>query len=422
MNERLKLIPGDEARGILLDGAGPVGVEEVPLRVAAGRVLAKALPAPHDLPPQRLSAMDGYAARAADLVAATEASPARLRVTGAVPAGGTFDRMVGTGEVVGIATGGVLPAGADAVVMVEFTANADPAASPAAYVPAGGELLVKRAVPAGGNVVQAGEDVRAGVELLSAGRRLRPGDLAALAGFGVVNVPVFRRPRIAVLATGSEICPAEAAPRPGQVRDSNSYVLAAEVEATGCMAVPGGVVADDAESLRVTIGRLLADADGLILSGGSSVGPRDLTGVVLADLEPPGVLFHGIDIRPGKPTVFARAGRKPVVGMPGYPTSSMIVFEAFVRPLLLRMTGDAEPDVWPQAVPARLARPYGKPASREDYLRVRLQLRDGALWADPLPGGSSAISNVIFADGLALMPAGVAAFDAGAIVSVRRLS
>jgi molybdopterin molybdotransferase len=421
MNERLKLIPGGDARRILLDGAGPVGVEQVPLRQAVGRVLAKALPAPHDLPPYRLSAMDGYAARAADLTGATEASPARLRVTGAVPAGATFDGAVGAGQAVGIATGGVLPEGADAVVMVEFTANADPAAAPAAYVPVGGGLLVRKAVASGGNVVQAGEDVKAGVVLLSAGRRLRPGDLAALAGFGVVDVPVFRRPRIAVLATGSEICPAEATPRPGQVRDSNSYVLAAEVESTGCIAVPGGVVVDDAESLRATIARLLADADGLILSGGSSVGPRDLTGVVLAGLEPPGVLFHGIDIRPGKPTVFARAGRKPVVGMPGYPTSSMIVFEAFVRPLLVRMTGDAEPDAWPQAVPARLATPYTKPASREDYLRVRLQLRDGALWAEPLPGGSAAISNVIFADGLALMPAGVDSFEAGAVVAVRRL-
>jgi len=316
----------------------------------------------------------------------------------------------------------VLPVGADAVVMVEQTASADPTAPRDAYVPVGGDVLVKKSVPSGGNVVQPGEDVRAGVELLAGGRRLRPGDLAALAAFGVVSVPVFRRPRIAVLATGSELCPADASPRPGQVRESNSYVLAAEVESTGAIAVVGGVVVDDAEQLRATIDRLLADADGLILSGGSSVGPRDLTGIVLAGLEPPGVLFHGIDIRPGKPTVFARAGRKPVVGMPGYPTSSMIVFEAFVRPLLGRMAGDGESDPWPQALPARLGTPYAKPPGREDYLRVRLQRREGEMWADPIPGGSAAISNVIFADGLARLPAGVDTFAAGTVVAVRRLS
>lgn len=421
MKERLRLIPADDARRILLDGAVTVGTEEVPLREAVGRILAAPLRAPHDLPRYRLSAMDGYAARAGDLAAATEASPARLRVVGAVPAGGTFDGEVRDGEAVGIATGGVLPAGADAIVMVELTASADAAAAADAYVPVGGDVLVKRAVPAGGNVVEAGEDIQSGVTLLSVGRRVRSGDLAALAAFGVVSVPVFRRPRIAVLATGSELCPADATPRPGQVRESNSSVLGAEVESTGCIAVHGGVVADDAGLLRATITRLLADADGLILSGGSSVGPRDLTGIVLAGLAP-GVLFHGIDIRPGKPTVFARAGHKPVVGMPGYPTSSMIVFEAFVRPLLGRMAGDAETDPWPQALPARLATPYSKPSGREDYLRVRLQTREGATWAEPLPGGSAAISNVIFADGLARMPAGVDTFEAGATIAVRRLS
>lgn len=420
IKERLKLIAADEARRIMLAGAAPVGTEEVSLREAVGRILAAPLRAPHDLPRVRLSAMDGYAAQASDLAAAAESLPARLRVAGVVPAGGTFEGPVLAGQAVGIATGGVLPDGADVVVMVELTRSAD--AAPDAYVPVGGDVLVNRAVPAGSHVVQPGEDVRAGVELLPTGRRLRPADLAALAAFGMVRVPVFRRPRIAVLATGSELCPADVTPRPGQVRESNSYVLAAEVASTGCTAVHGGVVIDDARQLRAAIDRLLADADGLVLSGGSSVGPRDLTGVVLAGLEPPGVLFHGIDIRPGKPTVFARAGNKPVVGMPGYPTSSMIVFEAFVRPLLCRLAGDGEADTWPQALPARLVAPYAKPAGREDYLRVRLQLRDGATWAETLPGGSAAISNVIFADGLALMPAGLAEFPAGATVAVRRLA
>ncbi|MEP6655559.1 MAG: gephyrin-like molybdotransferase Glp [Myxococcales bacterium] len=430
MADWLNLIPAAEARRLLL-AVAPVGREVVPLRAAAGRVLAQALVVPHDLPPARLSAMDGYAVRstdlAADLVAARGAAGVVLRVVGAVPAGTTFAGQVGSGQAVGIATGAVVPDGADAVVMVEFTAPVTGGVAPVpgarAYAAPGTEVRVTRAIEPGANIVMPGDDLRAGVEILAAGRRLRAGDLAALAAFGVVDVAVHRRPRIAVLATGSEICPPHQVPGPGQVRDSNQYVLAAEVESAGGIAVPAGIVGDDLELLRDTVLRLIAENDGLVLSGGSSVGPKDLTGRVLRGVEAPGVLFHGIDIRPGKPTVFACAGVKPVVGMPGYPTSSMVVFEAFVRPMLARLGGEAvaeADDGWPGALRARLARAYTKPASREDYLRVRLVDRDGEIWAEVLPGGSAAISNVILADGLARIPAGCERLDQGASVAVRR--
>ena len=418
MAEWLKLIPADDAREILLS-VPPLGTESVSLREAAGRVLATSLVAPHDVPPDRRSGMDGYAVRADDVVRASDGDAAILRVVGSVPAGSTFSGRVGAGEAVSIATGAVVPDGADAVVMVEFTSAVEGAGS---YVESGARVRISKGVAMGANIVPRGEDLRTGVEVLQAGRRLRVGDLAALATFGVVDVPVFRRPRIAVLATGSEICPPTETPGPGQVRDSNQYVLAAEVESTGAIAVLGGIVADDLELLRATVLRLVAENDGLVLSGGSSVGPKDLTGRVLGALPPPGVLFHGIDIRPGKPTVFARAGDKPVVGMPGYPTSSMVVFEAFVRPMLARLGGETVSDAWPAPVRARLSHKYTKPASREDYLRVRLSRREGEFWAEVLPGGSAAISNIIFADGLARIPSGVDHLDEGAFVDVRRFT
>ncbi|MEO5768819.1 MAG: molybdopterin molybdotransferase MoeA, partial [Polyangia bacterium] len=354
MSDWLTLIPAAEARRLLL-AVIPVGREVVSLRAAAGRVLAQALVVPHDLPLARLSAMDGYAVRSTDLAAAASGHLGAggvvgvvLRVVGAVPAGTTFAGQVGPGQAVGIATGAVVPDGADAVVMVEFTAPVTDGVAPVpgarAYAAPGTEVRVTRAIEPGANIVMPGDDLRAGLEILAAGRRLRAGDLAALAAFGVVDVVVYRRPRIAVLATGSEICPPDQVPGPGQVRDSNQYVLAAEVESAGGIAVPAGIVGDDFELLRDTVLRLIAENDGLVLSGGSSVGPKDLTGRVLGAVEAPGVLFHGIDIRPGKPTVFACAGVKPVVGMPGYPTSSMVVFEAFVRPMLARLGGEAVPE------------------------------------------------------------------------------
>jgi molybdopterin molybdotransferase len=421
MMDTWKLIPADEARRLLLQLPPVQGIEGVPLRQAAGRVLAESLLAPNDMPPERRSAMDGYAGAAVDFAAAgTEG----LLVIGAVAAGAPFSETLGPGQVVSIATGGVLAHGADAVVMVEATAPADGSAEGRGerrYVVPGARVRVARPVAAGANVVQPGEDVKAGAVVLPAGRRLGARDLSALAAFGVVQVAVVRRPRVATLATGSEVCAVTETPGPGQVRDSNQYVLAAEIEAAGGIAVLGGIVGDDYDALYQTVSRLCAENDAVILSGGSSVGPKDLTGRVLGALGAPGIVFHGIDIRPGKPTILARVGDKPVLGMPGYPTSSMVVFEAFVRPLLARLGGEPIADAWPVPARARLAAAYSKPASREDYLRVRLERRDdGDIWAVIVPGGSAAISNVLEADALACIPTGVEHLEAGAVVDVRR--
>lgn len=403
----LTLIPADDARRILAD-TPPVGKERVALADAVGRVLAEPFAAPADLPGERRAVMDGYAVRGADVAGASALSPVVLAVTGSVPMGDVFPRAVGAGEAVAIATGGWLPAQADTVVMVEHTARLD----------GGARVEISRGVARGANVVERGEDLTRGAAVLPGGRRLRPQDLAMLATFGATRLEVYRRPRVAVLSTGNELCDPAETPRPGQVRDANQTALGAQVQAAGCDVTRAGMVPDDATALRRAIARLLDDHDAILLSGGSSIGVKDVAADALADLEPPGILFHGIDIRPGKPTLFARAGRKPVVGMPGFPTSSLIVFDAFMRAMLWRLGGEGARDPWPARRAARIGREHRSVVGREDYLRVRIVERDGGCWAEPLPGGSATLSNVVFAHGLVRVPAAAAGLAAGDPVDV----
>jgi molybdopterin molybdotransferase len=410
----LTLIPADEARAILAE-TPPVGHERVPLAAALGRVLGHPFVAPDNLPAERRSVMDGFAVRAADVHTASELSLAVLDVVGAVPMGDLFHGRIAAGEAVSIATGGFLPPDADAVVMVEHTA---PFGGSGDGSGGGARIEVARAVPVGANIVQPGEDLARGETVLPAGRRLRPADLALLATFGAMEVVVFRRPRVAVLSTGNELCAPDATPRPGQVRDANQAALAAQVTAAGCQVTAAGIVRDDAAALWAAIDRLLPEHDALILSGGSSIGTKDLSAEAFAGLPPPGIQFHGIDIRPGKPTLFARAGQKPVVGMPGFPTSSLVVFDAFVRPMLWRLGGEAGRDPWPARRSARLGAAHRSAVGREDYLRVALEEREGALWADLLRGGSATLSNVVRADGLVCVAAATEQLDAGAAVEV----
>jgi molybdopterin molybdotransferase len=407
----LKLLPAEEARRIMA-GVAPVDVERVPLRRAGGRVLAEALSAPEDLPPAARSVMDGYAVRAAEVAAATAEAPAVLRLAGVVPMGGVFAGRVEAGELVGISTGGFLPAGADAVVMIEHT---EPRSG---EVTVGDRVRIFSVVAAGANLIAAGEDLHAGAAVLTRGRRLRPQDLAALATFGVSEVLVHRRPRIALLSTGNELCEPTERPGPGQVRDVNQAVLGAQIESAGCAVSYGGIVRDRASDLRTAISLLLPGHDGLILSGGSSVGVKDVSAEALGNLDAPGIVFHGIDIRPGKPTLFALAGQKPILGMPGFPTSSKIVIDAFVRPMLWRLGGEGARDPWPAHCPARLGRAYTSARGREDYLRVRLTIEDGQRWAHPLAGGSAAISNVLLADGLVRVDADLEGLARGDSVEV----
>ncbi len=405
--DKLRLIPAAEARRILAGAASPVGTEAVALADAAGRVLAQAVAATEDVPSFPRSLMDGFAIRAADVADARDGQARWLKVVGTVPMGSRADKAVGPGQAMSIATGGHLPEGADCVVMVE-------------HVVTDSERGVGFSAPVdpGKNVIHIGEDIRRGNLVLSPGRRLRPADIGVLAAFGLAEIIVYRRPRVAVVSTGTELCAPTERPRPGQVRDINQHILAAQVVAAGCVATRAGIVPDEPAAIESTVRALMADHDVVVLSGGSSIGGRDFTAEVFARLGAPGILFHGIDVRPGKPTLVAQAGPCLLVGTPGVPTSSLIIFDVFIRATLWRLGGETHRSPWPVVRTARLTRAYASARGREDYLRVRLSEKDGEAWADPLPGGSAALSGVSRADGLVVVSPDVVGVAAGDPVSV----
>jgi molybdopterin molybdotransferase len=246
-----------------------------------------------------------------------------------------------------------------------------------------------------------------------AGKRLRPQEVGALAAFGIVEVPVFRRPRVGILSTGNEVVPADAAPRPGQVRCMNQFTLAAQARRCGAEVRLAGIAPDEAEEIRRRTAALLEDCDLVMLSGGSSVGVRDLTAGVLEALGAT-IIFHGISVRPGKPTILARRGDKPILGMPGVPVSAMVIFDVFLRPLLWTLGGERAREPWPARRRARLSRRVPSVAGREDYIRVTLSGER----ADPLMGGSAAVSTLTKADGFVVVPANVEGLGEGEDVEV----
>ena len=297
--------------------------EVVPLAAAWNRVLAGDVSAGADVPEFARSTMDGYAVRARDTFGAGPGSPAWLTVSGEVAMGEAAQVPLGPGQVMRIATGGMLPPGADAVVMLEYTQEL-----------ADQTLEVYRSVAPGENVVQRGEDIAAGAVLLPAGRRLRPQDVGLLAALGVAEVSVRRRPRVAIIGTGDEIVPVTASLQPGQMRDANSYALAAQVAAMGGEPILLGLVPDRLEALVDRLQAALPEADVILLSGGSSVGARDLAIAALQSFPEAAILVHGVAVSPGKPTILAKINHQPLFGLPGHPVSAMIIMEVLVRPLL----------------------------------------------------------------------------------------
>lgn len=380
--------------------------EPLGLLDALDRVTAHELRAPADLPAFARSTMDGFAVRAADTYGASEGLPAYLELCGEVPMGRAPNLTVRPGQAARVHTGGMLPPGADAVVMVENTQAL------------GAEAIeVVRPVALGENVVPVGEDVRRGDLLFPAGHWLRPQDLGGLAGVGITTVEAAACPRVAILASGDEVVPPEQPVAPGQIRDINSYTIAALARRAGGLPELRGIAPDDADRLRAMAEQALAEADMLIISAGSSVSTRDMTVQVIGALGAPGVLVHGVSIHPGKPTILALVGVKPVFGLPGNPVSTMIAFELFVAPALRRLLGAAEP--LGGGVEARLARNVASKPGREDFVPVRLEQRDGALWADPVFGKSNLIYTMAHADGLLHVPLDLAGLYAGDTVRVR---
>ena len=374
----------------IIDGFSPVGEETVSLEDAFDRVLNVNLTSPEDLPDFFKSTMDGYAVQSKNTFGATESLPALLEIAGEVSMGEADNIAVESGQAVKIPTGGMLPAGADGVVMVEYCSLLDERT-----------LEVSRAISPLENTIQPGDDFKKGAVILPAGKRLRPQDLGVMAGLGFFKVPVFRKPKVAILSTGDEMVPVSQTPRPGQVRDINRYTLGALCRNMGAVPIYMGICSDHFEPLREMVEKALRAADTVWISGGSSVGTRDFTLKVfetLPDFEP---LVHGISISPGKPTIIGRSGIKPVIGLPGHPASALVVAEVFMTRMLRTLSGNrgARHDVHivKQAI---LKRNIPSSGGREDYVRVRLEKDGEHLKAIPIFGKSGLISTLVEADGL----------------------
>lgn len=398
--------------------------ERIPVAEALDRVLTEDLVAPHDLPTFPRSTVDGYAVAASDTYGATPGLPAYLEVVGEVPMGQPAEIRLDEGQCTLVHTGGMIPPGADAVVMIEHTqavgeatnqpisagrpiqeqvqevrSDSQPSSS-AAFQPY--TIEVYRPVAVGENVIQVGEDVQQGDLILSAGHQLRPQDIGGLLAVGITKVSVAVQPRVAILSQGDEVVPPDQTPGPGQVRDINSYTLAALAWRAGGIPVNYPIVPDRLEALQAAATKALAEADILVMSAGSSVSFRDLTAQVIDGLGRPGILVHGVSVRPGKPTILALCDGKPVFGLPGNPVSAMVIFELFVTPTIRRMLGAS---VLPKKrVRARLARNVASTTGREDYVQVRLEERDGNLWAVPVFGKSNLIYTLIRSDGAIKVP------------------
>lgn len=409
MPELFNVLPPDQALEALRRHVAPrPAPEAVPAEQALGRVLTANLTATEALPSFPRSTMDGYAVRAQDTFGASEGLPAYLAVVGEAPLGPDIvGAQVGLGQAAVCYTGGMLAEGADAVVMVEQTQEAGP-----------GAIEVLRPVAPGENVVQPGEDIRPGDLLLPGGRRLRAQDIGGLMALGVTQVAVARRPRVAIVSTGDEVVPPTATPGPGQVRDINSYTVAALVEQAGGAPLRFGIVPDDFATLLAAARKALAQADALVISAGSSVSTRDMTASVISQLGAPGVLVHGVSLRPGKPTVLAVCDGKPVVGLPGNPVSAMVVFDLFVTPLIAWLSGENASRT-PRTVVARLTRNIASAPGREDYVPVRLVRENGQVCAEPLFGKSNLIFTLVRADGLVKVPLDKGGLYAGETVEVR---
>ncbi|MGH7852829.1 MAG: molybdopterin molybdotransferase MoeA, partial [Candidatus Binatia bacterium] len=323
-----KVLAPQEALRLLLS-VEPVEAERIASTTARARVLAEDLHSTVDLPHFHRAAMDGYAVKAKDTFGASQSLPAYLKLAGVVEMGKEAAQPLATGEAIRISTGGMMPPESDAVVMVEYADETN-----------AGLVEIHRGVSPWQNVIQIGDDIKKGELVFRRGRRLRAHDLGALTGVGISSISVYGLPRIALISTGDEIVDADTVPAPGQVRNINQHSLAGLIEECGGELKDWGVVRDDRGALKHTIGGALAWADLVLLSGGSSMGAKDIALETILSFPDSEFVFHGISIAPGKPTIFAKACGKPILGLPGYPVSALVIFDLFAASLIRRLGGE----------------------------------------------------------------------------------
>jgi putative molybdopterin biosynthesis protein len=403
-----RLMTFDEAKKVVAEQLKPttLGAEEIPLLDAYNRVLKENAVSTLDIPPFNRSTVDGFAVKAEDTFGAEENQPAKLTVRGTVKIGEPPKIRLVKGEAAEIVTGAPLPEGADAVVMVEDT---DREAA---------ELRVYRAVTKDGNVMKRGTDIQKGETALKAGQVLGASEIGVLAALGLTKAKVFKVPMIAVLSTGGEITEPGKQLLAGKIYDINAYSLSTAVRESGGKPVYLGVVPDDKAALRKALEHSLASADMVLTSGGVSVGPHDLTPQIVDSLGKPGVLVSGIAVKPGKPTTIALIRKKPVFALPGHPTSALLIFHLFARPVIQLMSG--KPAVEAKTVKALAAKRMFQAKGRRTFVMVKLKCaKSGRLVAEPVEtGASGAITTLAKADGFVEIPADQQFVDADEEVTV----
>jgi molybdopterin molybdotransferase len=410
MPEFLKLVSASAALEQLLSQLPPApdkSAETVPTEAALGRILSQAVLAPHPLPPFERSTVDGFAVRAADTHGATQTLPAYLRLVGEVLMGQSSAIDLAPGEAALVHTGGLIPESADAVVMVEDTQYARQ-----------NEIEIMKPAAVGENILRRGEDVSAGEAVLEEGTVLRPQEIGGLMALGITGVTVRRIASVGIISSGDEVIPPEAEQLPGQVRDINSYTLSSMVEAAGARANRYGIIPDTQEDLEGALRRSLEADDLVLITAGSSVSARDLTSDVINSVGEPGVLVHGISIKPGKPTILALIGDKPVIGLPGNPVSAMVVAGLIVIPVLRQLQGHKGTG-WKGTLQATLATNIASKTGREDFLPVMLEEGSEGLIAHPVFGRSNLIFTLVRADGLVRIPPEDTGLAAGETVQVQ---
>jgi len=406
----LKVDSLDEAREKIIRAAVAIKPEKTDrtLQNAFGMILAEDLRASESIPAFRKSTVDGYAVVAKDTSGASETIPAFLQCIGEVEMGKAATTPIGSGQCVYVPTGGMLPEGANAMVMVE---HSEPFG--------GGQVAIYDSVSPGRSVIEIGDDVMAGATYMTKGKRLRAQEIGVLASMGVVDVPVFKPWRVTILSTGDELIPVDQTLMPGEIRDSNSYTAAAQCEKYGLEVVTKLILPDDEEAIRNAILTAKGNSDLLMISGGSSQGKKDMTAVLLDELSTPGVFTHGIAVKPGKPTILGidEVSKTLMIGLPGHPVAAMVIFELLVGWLWQTMTGSSRPLTIPATMESNVAGGSGR------SMCLLLQLSGGSEgWvATPILGNSGLMSTLTHADGYTMLGINQEGLNSGETVQVTLL-
>lgn len=394
----------------LLLSFNPTSSENKPITEAYGLVLAENIISPEDLPPANRSCMDGYAVHARDVFGATEGNPAYLEQCAQLRVNEAPDFTLKHGECAAIPTGGTLPDGADAVVMVEHTQELG-----------SGTIEIRKSSTPGEHTMLKGEDAAKGRIIYEAGHAVRFQDVGLFAALGIGCVQVHKKPRIGIISTGDELVEIESPPRAGTIRDVNSHTLRCLVSKAGGIPTNYGIVRDELDKLESTLRRAISENDLVLLSGGSSVGMRDLTVRAIESMEDSQILAHGVAISPGKPTILGKAGTKPVLGLPGQVTSVQIIMLSIVMPFIKHLMGQKDSFICLDRpiVMAELERNTPSKQGREDYIRVKLKHRKGKVpLAGPVYGKSGLLKTMVNADGLMIIPADLEGSYAGEQIQV----